>query len=501
MNDILSSNRQNGVYYTPELTAKYMVEKSLTYLSILDQNNMVDTKVLRILDPCYGDGIFILELLKQAKISKFKLAITGIDIQENTQPQGICSDIILIKTDFLEYESKKKFNLIICNPPYKSKRQSKYIKEKRKYIEKNYGKIAVLNLYVAFTIKATRLLDENGILCFILQDNFLTKRRYLEFRKFLLQHFIFKDVILPPQNLFHGTNADVKTVILILQKRNKNANMDQTHHNFNSVDRLQHQEDYWQYGSRRFKINQSLFNNTPDLKFFIGHPIFAIEFIIDLYNNNIKIGDIYGGGTGISTGNDKYFLKKMTNSPGNGWIRFYRNPGGKQYYYLPKEWIESDVDKSHSQSRNYIIRNREFFYKEGITCSSMGVEFSACYMESNSLFGINPTLFHENHDMLLYLLGFLNTKLATYILRGFINRSNMVTASYIKGLPFIMNNNKFIEVVSLVTRIIKGLQSDLNYNYNELSDNLDKIFYEIYGVTDEIKNEIEYFTDNIRSKI
>src|SRR5690606_10572498 len=86
--------------------------------------------------------------------------------------------------------------------------------------------------------------------------------------------------------------------------------------------------------------------------------------------------------------------------------------------------------------KDFIVRNKRFVFKEGITCSSMGLTFSACYLPENSAFGVNPNIFTPKED-LFWMLSYLNSHLITYLVRGVLIRSNMVTSGYISQLPII----------------------------------------------------------------
>jgi hypothetical protein len=64
----------------------------------------------------------------------------------------------------------------------------------------------------------------------------------------------------------------------------------------------------------------------------------------------------------------------------------------------------------------------------------MGVEFSACYLPQNSAFGVNPNIICEENDI-WWLLGYMNSDLVKFIVRGVLIRTNMVTSGYISRLP------------------------------------------------------------------
>ena len=128
-----SLKRQNGVYKTPYVTARHMVEIILPFVTIKSE----------ILEPSAGDGVFIQALIDSGVDPS---QITAHDINkekiQNLQEMGVqskCVDTLL--------DNYTSMDIILGNPPYKSRRESTYMKKHRKEIEKKYGFIVFYNLY------------------------------------------------------------------------------------------------------------------------------------------------------------------------------------------------------------------------------------------------------------------------------------------------------------------------------------------------------------------
>ena len=83
-----------------------------------------------------------------------------------------------------------------------------------------------------------------------------------------------------------------------------------------------------------------------------------------------------------------------------------------------------------------MVRNKNHIGQKGITCSSMGVKFSACELPEGSAFGVNPNIFPPVNDI-GWLCCYLNSSLVQYLLRGVIVRSNMVTSGYVCRIPLV----------------------------------------------------------------
>ena len=85
------------------------------------------------------------------------------------------------------------------------------------------------------------------------------------------------------------------------------------------------------------------------------------------------------------------------------------------------------MEISKNMKSNYLIRNEKYFFREGITCSSVGVRFTAAYMPEGGLFGVNANFFFDEEETMYYTLAFLNSRLAWYFCRNVVIRTNNIS--------------------------------------------------------------------------
>ncbi|MGP4076200.1 HsdM family class I SAM-dependent methyltransferase [Halobacillus sp. K22] len=484
---MLSPKRTMGQYSTPEETVTYMTKNLLKYLPSSVQEPS-------ILDPCTGDGIFIKSLLQSGFSAD---SLYAFDIDPRTPPPD--EQIHFIQTDFLKESNEEKFDAIIGNPPYKSKRQSSYLLENKKYLSKEFQEIGVHNLYTLFIYKGIQKLKDGGILTMIVQDSFLSNVYYKNFRRYILAHTEIKEIILAPRRLFHKGKADVRTCILTLKKGppdliDKNQTM-------KLIDRLIEQEYTHPPEENIQYLEQFFYENNPNYNFSINVPT---EILSLFHNPYVPLGDVVKIVTGISTGNDKYFLRKPSELTNHlDWLPFYKNGGSKDaWYYEPKYYIHKDWPQYKNVHSKFMVRNPSYYYREGITCSSMGVEFSAAYLPQGSLFGVNANLFPENHKDLLYFLGLLNSQLVKYLLRKFLNRTNMITAGYLKKLPYVEPSGALKEVVVESTAsLIDGKKKDPSFNTQKLQREVDQAIFDTYGIPITTQTHVMRFCKDLLENI
>lgn len=483
----LGKDRVNGFYETPLKTVEYICNKILPHYK----------KGKKILDPAVGDGIFLYALC-QAGVDKKDLHGFDIDEQKVKKLQEIYPNVKLFDAT---NPFPEKFDFIVGNPPYNGD-ESHYVRDNRERLKKLFKEIDAKNTYSMIAYQAIKSLNYGGIFSMILSDSFLTNNYYKDFRLFLLRDTELKELLLAPWKLFHGRAADVRTCILTVVKKNDTDIIFQIKNGDNEVrliDRLKNEEEY--LNPQRLEIiKQKEFYKYPNTAFLVG----LSSQIRNLYlNTDKRLGDIVEGGTGISTGNDKKFLKRKSEVINNpNWVPYYKNGARQAYWYIPEYYIEKDYKRYSSTINNYLIRNEKFFFKEGISCSSVGVRFSSAYMPSGGLFGVNANFFFKDKDTLFYTLGLLNSKISWYFARKVLIRTNNISANYLRQLPYkepkIKEKNAISETVQ---KISKELKKDSDYSYEGIQKELDMKFYEIFSLSKQTIKEIEYFCKNFYEEL
>jgi hypothetical protein len=460
------------------------VQRTLPYL----------TKHSKILDPAAGDGAFLKKFLKQG-VKRSQLYAYDIDPEAITKLKTITPNVF--QKDSLK-ELEGEFDIIVGNPPYSSN-ECDYIKKNREELRRRFFPIPPSNLYSLFCISALRHLKERGVLSFIVLDSFISNIYYKPFRELLLQDCKIKEILLAPRRLFHKIGADVRTAILTVEKCSGLNNAVERNNNVvRLIDRVETEEEYW---NPKFiqKTKQAYFFKTPDSTFFVNVPQNILKLLI---KTKTTLGSVLDGGTGISTGTDKRFLKPASEVKGDpGWVGYYKNGIRKPYFYEPTMFIEKNY-KKNLHVPNYMIRNEKFFYREGITCASVGTGFSASYMPPGNLFGVNANFFTDDQTELYYALGLLNSKIARYILKAILNRTNNISSKYIKKLPYLApEKKKKKEIAEKVKIIVSNLKQKQDYDYSNGQLYLDDFFFDLYNIKNNDSVVVERFTEDIYNRL
>ncbi len=108
--DKLDHIRRNGIYYTPELLARYLVAP------------LIGQKNLSVFDPAYGEGALLLAaesiFKEKQKNSNHKLDLFGCDIHPLNGLLEHLPQANLQQQDFFDYDDVRKHDVILTNPPY-----------------------------------------------------------------------------------------------------------------------------------------------------------------------------------------------------------------------------------------------------------------------------------------------------------------------------------------------------------------------------------------------
>ena len=191
--------KNNGIYFTPPSCVNNNIILLKPYIK----------KEINVLEPSCGSGEYITALHKLFP----NVNITGIEYNETIYKSILQLNndkISIINMDYLKYETNKKYDLIIGNPPYFVMKKEDVDKSYHQYFE---GRP---NVFILFIIKSIKLLNNDGILSFILPKNFLNCLYYDKTRKYIGKYFQILNIIECNDDKYIETQQD--TIILILQK-------------------------------------------------------------------------------------------------------------------------------------------------------------------------------------------------------------------------------------------------------------------------------------------
>ena len=197
-----------GQVFTNEVVADYMIS-----LFTIDKKQ-------RILDPCFGGGVFIDTALKNGFCNIEGYEIDNVLFDKYREKH---SDIRIYNQDFLRVGEEYKYDGIIMNPPYIRQEKIDDLEElgiTKRILQENkiYQKLPkTANMYMYFIFKALELLSDDGELVVIFPGSWLQARSGKMFEKAMFQKCTLLKQIEIKGDVFEK-NALVDVVILHLKK-------------------------------------------------------------------------------------------------------------------------------------------------------------------------------------------------------------------------------------------------------------------------------------------
>jgi len=459
-----------GAFYTPKHVVNYMLD----LMSDFNERS-------KLLEPCGGDGIFVSTVLEKKLLKPNQITVWDVnpEVKNYIKKFNVMFRLkdSLLETTFKQedlFNKIKKFTHIVGNPPYLNK-QSNYIKKNKNRLKKIYNEIGANDTYALFIYLSCHLLENNGQLCFITSDTYLTLGIHKKLRKYLLENFVIKSVTLCPLDLFKNVGALVNTSIINLVKKKPNK---QDTILFNDCRNI----EIGNYNGKKYFINQNNLLNYPDYIFdFNGNGE-----LIEKIEKFSKLVNFLEGGLGMHTTNNQNFLGiidyngiqyakngiqnivSIDDVKRNNW-KFYHKKGGNTKYYLPAEFCvkwDKDSIKSYKMPKNFNLNNE----KQGFLISGICSTLSARLATRGALWESNKAMCFFPKDPAKYppefFIGILNSDLYNKIIK-ILNHTNSIQIRDIKKLPFLNFSKEHIqEITKIVKNVIKQKKNSLDYDFS-----------------------------------
>jgi adenine-specific DNA methylase len=205
-----SQQKLRGGFYTPEPIADFVLKWAFN-----------GTKNQDVLEPSCGDGVF-LERIKENKFPYQSITAIELDLDEAKKCENLnIENCKVINNDFHKFcnTTKKKFDIVIGNPPYI--RYQFFDKNQQKEAENIFNKADIkysklTNAWVSFVVGSSLLLKENGKIGFVLPAELLQVSYAKPLRSFLAHFFHKINIISFKKLVFPDIQQEV--VLLLCEK-------------------------------------------------------------------------------------------------------------------------------------------------------------------------------------------------------------------------------------------------------------------------------------------
>ncbi len=439
----LNYKKSNGIFYT---------DFSLAQL-IMDEIDFRHPDV-KVIDPCCGTGVFV-----KLAIDKGLNNVYGIDLDKKAVSlvKKLCPTANLISMDSIScdfkqimkrFKIKEKFDYVIGNPPYVPLTSTTLTTQEYLFLRqvKNYGD----NLYVAALLRAKEMLNDNGIISYIIPKNFLHVNSYSFFRREILRDFSILSIVDLGK---YFKNVRGEQIVLTLQKKKDTNNI--------------------------IKIKK-LKDNKFELLTEIRQDFYTDKII--LFENNEDV-EIY-----------KKFNKAYTTL--NDYVKGYV---GRGHSKSANAICGKDIRKFGLKFLSPQTQGSQIFI-QNIYSAEAGI--IACFggqLQANE----TVTIFTDGDPtMCRYVLGLIHSKLINFYLLKYCYNNSLLTmhvdSRYLRSIPFIVDNDNFNVVLEYVNKLeTLDYMSDEWFKYYDL---LNRIVYRIYNLSEQEINFIDNFIKKTQSK-
>lgn len=460
-----------------------------------------------IFEPCGGEGAFIDALLRTGASLKIDTCdVNPYAVKELKRKFGKNQNIKIWEADTLLDERHDSsgavlYDKIIGNPPYGAWQDY----EKRSVLKKKYDGLYAKESYALFLYRCLSLLKEGGRLCFIIPDTFLFLHMHKKLRAYLLQNAAIQSILIFPSKLFPDVSFGYSNLCIITLKKcsKKEAFQSsffvykgfQSSNEFNDIS-----SDKCSSATTKYHIAQKDMFESESHALMLGN-----DRIKNIIKSGLEcLGSVADCATGIYTGNNKRFIRKLNDETKNGkgyeaidssaicinwesidpiadskhFLPFIKGSSSTRFIRERNEWF---IDWSPSAISYYKnekkarFQNSSFYFRKGIALPMIKSKvIKASLMEGmvfdQSIVGVFP----KDNDMLFPLLGLLNSKTVCDLLHT-INPTANNSSNYLKRIPIPKMSQSSKQYITEIVRKLMNKPNDVNL-LERLNFEIDRLY-------------------------
>jgi len=422
-------------------------------------------------EPCSGSGDLVDAVVESAPNASILVSEIDVDAVEDLKRKYVgAANVEVMQLDALEATANGlfgqigPFSHIISNPPYGAYMSM----ERRSLLKKRFPDMYVKETYGLILYHCLSLLKPSGRIVFILPDTFLWLHRHEYLRKVILTKLTVEEIALFPSKFFPGVNFGYSglCIITICNEKPRKG------HQIRIVDRL----DSAEVLGRLAKENEC---STGCSILHVEQEKLCSQLHFELVRPNesghqglsqrckLSLSDFAEVKTGFYSGNDRKWIRRRDESvprsskymevdkttifqgqdiPLAGlsgeqvYIPIVR--GGAASFFRPTNWyvnwsIEAVAEYRKPGKNPARFQNSQYYFREGIGVPMIASGKLSGSLLSNRVFDQGIVgIFPFDTELTYFLLGFLNSNVATRLLRR-INPTANNSANYLKRLPMV----------------------------------------------------------------
>jgi len=413
------------------------------------------------------------------------------------------------------------FDCVIGNPPYVSIENLN--EESKNYFFKKYKTCkGRTDIYVAFIEKGLELIAKNGTISFIVPYAFTNQNYGTLLRQKLIDNYFIKEIV-DTSKYYVFSNAVVKNIILKIQQKPVMADKLKT-----KIVKFESEEDFVNKKSVEFETEQQLFRTLEDSRLETKPIESFISLKEKIWKNSISLSEIcliaYGARLNHKTkkiGKEHYIFAQKEND----YKPFLEGKNIERYHFSQAGWLNYKPNEHYNSMFPELFENEKIMFINVVKDRLRFAYDNKGYYNSHTVINcvrIDKLLKAEHisarkaiKDANLelcsqydykYLLAILNSNLLNWYFRNFLSEDLHFYPNDAKSLPIKLLDNsnekqqtEIIKLVALLLQLHKELQTtvlsekveQLKQRIEYSEEQIDKLVYELYGLTEEEIGVIE----------
>lgn len=336
----------------------------------------------------------------------------------------------------------EKYHALVMNPPYMGRSGMNDLITQ--YVRDNYA-LGKWDLFATFMLVAINRLEINAKMSMINMHSWMFLDAFEALRMYLVKNFQIDNMLHLGPNTFDELSGEVvQNTTFVISKNRPNHAGDyyklSTGNNCAAKEQL-FLNDYGHYRN----VNQLRFDTIPSCPIAYWLSINWLKLF-----GKQSINDIAISKAGIVSGDDNYFVKywhevcfkDISFLPQKPYAKFhtFQKGGTNRKYYGNNDYVFKLKDLWDDKFYNKSIRrgDEDSYFKKAIGWSYTGsTENKAFRQIENCICGTGtPTLFAKDPEDFYHIIGFLNSKITSYLL-PILNPTLSLAPGYVVRLPYI----------------------------------------------------------------
>ncbi|MGH2499018.1 MAG: Eco57I restriction-modification methylase domain-containing protein [Solirubrobacteraceae bacterium] len=429
--------------------------------------------------------------------------------------------------DSLGEVDQLEFDAVVGNPPYGARRPA----YKRPIYRRLYGRTEAArrqgsigtgdaDSYTMFFANGIERLREGGRLCLITNDSFRSLISHADLRRHILDRCKIVEILLTDTHHFHGVSFQFAGMAITTLQKCSSAE-ERRQHRMRLIDYLRDPADFGNPPPDRVtELRQEEYERLPDTPFVVGVP----REVFESAARSGRVRNVARGRQGLATADDRRFLagigqaapelphrieladlaedlspeQRRQGVPAGRphWVPFGKGEGFGEYFRragVAVDWSQDSVDELERRAawpagtpRRPRFQNRDYYFLPGLTYSFVsGGRLSVRLLPEGWIFGHKGSAIFVENDTVpeLFLLGYLNSALATYFMKRIVNTTATADVGYVERLPFRPPDATLAaNVVKRTQAIIDRKTSDPDADVEDLRREIDTAIFDLFEI-------------------